>query len=199
MGLPLRKIIVATNENNVLDEFVRTGIYRVRKDAETQETSSPSMDISKASNFERFVFDLLGEDAVRTRQLFEDVEKKAGFDLSKDPAFKRVVDYAIVSGNSTHTHRVAVIRDIARRYGQVIDTHTADGIKVAREHLEPGIPMVVLETAQAVKFSETIEQALGQPCPRPADFEGIEALPRRFEVMTPDVTALKHYISEHCK
>lgn len=199
MGLPIRKLIVATNENNVLDEFFRTGIYRVRKGAETQETSSPSMDISKASNFERFVFDLLGEDAVRTRQLFEDVEKKGGFDLSKDPAFKRVVDYAIVSGNSTHTHRVAVIRDIARRYGQVIDTHTADGIKVAREHLEPGIPMVVLETAQAVKFSETIEQALGQPCPRPADFEGIEALPRRFEVMTPDVTALKYYISEHCK
>ena len=198
MGLPIRKLIVATNENNVLDTFFRTGVYRVRKSAETQETSSPSMDISKASNFERFVFDLLQQDASRTRQLFEDVEKKGGFDLSSDPAFKRIAEYGFVSGSSTHAHRLAVIRDIAGRYGQIIDPHTADGIKVAREYLEPGIPMVVLETAQPLKFSETIEQALGRPCPRPVNFEGIEALPRRFAQMKADVVALKQYISEHC-
>ena len=198
MGLPIRKLIVATNENNVLDTFFRSGVYRVCKSAETQETSSPSMDISKASNFERFVFDLLQQDAARTRQLFEDVEKKGGFDLSSDPAFKRIAEYGFVSGSSTHAHRLAVIRDIAGRYGQIIDPHTADGIKVAREYLEPGIPMVVLETAQPVKFSETIEQALGRPCPRPVNFEGIEALPRRLKEMDADVVALKHYISEHC-
>ena len=72
MGLPIRKLVLATNENDVLDEFFRTGTYRVRNGAETHETSSPSMDISKASNFERFVFDLLGRDGARVRQLFDD-------------------------------------------------------------------------------------------------------------------------------
>jgi threonine synthase len=199
MGLPIHKLIVATNENNVLDDFFRTGIYRVRKSVETQETSSPSMDISKASNFERFIFDLLGQDAAHTRQLFSDVEKKGGFDLSQDAAFKRVKEFGFVSGKSTHAHRLAVIRDVAHRYGQLIDTHTADGIKVAREYLEPGIPMVVLETAQPAKFAQTIEEALERPCPRPAGFENIESLPKRFDELPADAAAMKRYISEHCQ
>ncbi|MEP6792128.1 MAG: threonine synthase, partial [Ramlibacter sp.] len=88
MGLPIDKLVVATNENDVLDEFFRTGVYRVRGSADTHETSSPSMDISKASNFERFVFDLLGRDGARVKALFGDGLSKTGqFDLSADPAF----------------------------------------------------------------------------------------------------------------
>ncbi len=196
MGLPIRRLVVATNENRVLDEFFRTGVYRVRRSAETLETSSPSMDISKASNFERFVFDLVGGDAARVRELFAQVER-GGFDLSADPAFQRIAEYGFVSGCSSHTHRLAVIRDVAGRYGEVIDPHTADGIKVAREYLEPGVPMVVLETAQPVKFGATIEAALHRAAPRPAAFEGIEQLPKRFEVMNADVAAMKDYIARH--
>ncbi len=82
MGLPIDQLVLATNENNVLDEFFRTGTYRVRSSAETHETSSPSMDISKASNFERFVFDLLGRDAARTRELFgPTLARDGGFTL----------------------------------------------------------------------------------------------------------------------
>jgi threonine synthase len=196
MGLPIRRLVVATNENRVLDEFFRTGVYRVRRSAETLETSSPSMDISKASNFERFVFDLVGGDAARVRELFAQVER-GGFDLSADPAFQRIAEYGFVSGCSSHTHRLAVIRDVAGRYGEVIDPHTADGIKVAREYLEPGVPMVVLETAQPVKFGATIEAALHRAAPRPAAFEGIEQLPKRFDVMNADVAAMKDYIARH--
>ncbi|HET7772545.1 MAG TPA: threonine synthase [Burkholderiaceae bacterium] len=196
MGLPIRKLVVATNENRVLDEFFRTGVYRVRKSAETLETSSPSMDISKASNFERFVFDLVGGDAARVRELFAQVER-GGFDLSADPAFQRIAEYGLVSGCSSHSHRLAVIRDVAGRYGEVIDPHTADGVKVAREYLEPGVPMVVLETAQPVKFASTIEAALDRAAPRPAAFEGIEQRPKRFEVMNADVAAVKDYIARH--
>jgi threonine synthase len=76
MGLPIDKLVVATNENDVLDEFFRTGVYRVRGSADTHETSSPSMDISKASNFERFVFDLLGRDGQRTKALFSDALRR---------------------------------------------------------------------------------------------------------------------------
>ena len=199
MGLPLGKLIAATNENNVLDEFFRTGQYRVRKSAETLETTSPSMDISKASNFERFVFDLMGRDAAKTAALMQGVAKKGGFDLSATPEFAAIGQrYGFASGASNHAHRMATIRDVAGRYGVVIDPHTADGIKVAREHLRTlngkGVPMLVLETALPAKFAETIEQALNAPAPRPAGFEGLEALPKRFDVMDASVAQMKAYI-----
>lgn len=197
MGLPIRKLVVATNENDVLDEFFRTGRYRVRKSAETFHTSSPSMDISKASNFERFLFDLLGRDAQATAELLSKVEREGGFDLSGTEAFARVAQFGFVSGRSTHDDRVATIQDVATRYGVVIDTHTADGVKVAREALEPGVPMVVLETAQPAKFAETIREALHREPPRPAGFEQLESLPQRFETVPNDVARVKAYIAEH--
>ncbi|VVE26918.1 threonine synthase [Pandoraea eparura] len=197
MGLPIRKLVVATNENDVLDEFFRTGHYRVRKSAETFHTSSPSMDISKASNFERFLFDLLGRDAHATAELLAKVEREGGFDLSGTEAFARVAQFGFVSGRSTHADRVATIQDVAKRYDVVIDTHTADGVKVAREALEPGVPMVVLETAQPAKFAETIREALHREPPRPAGFEQLESLPQRFETVPNDVASVKAYIAEH--
>ena len=200
MGLPIDKLVAATNENDVLDEFFRTGVYRVRKSAETYHTSSPSMDISKASNFERFVYDLLGRDSERVRALFAKVESHGGFDLSGKPSsdgneFGKVALYGFQSGKSTHADRLATIRDVQSRYGVTIDTHTADGIKVAREHLQPGVPMIVLETALPAKFNETIREALGCDAERPAGFENIEDLPQRFEVMPADVERVKAFIA----
>jgi threonine synthase len=201
MGLPIDKLVAATNENDVLDEFFRTGVYRVRKSAETYHTSSPSMDISKASNFERFVYDLLGKDANRVRSLFAKVEKEGGFDLSGKPGsdgdeFNQVAKYGFVSGKSIHQDRIETIRDVHEKHGVIIDTHTADGVKVAREHLAPGVPMIVLETALPAKFNETIQEALGSEAKRPAGFENIESLPQRFTVMAADVTQMKKFIAE---
>ena len=201
MGLPIERLVVATNENDVLDEFFRTGVYRVRAGADTHETSSPSMDISKASNFERFVFDLLGRDGVRTQGLFDGALARAGqFDLAADPAFSRARErYGFVSGKSTHADRLATIRDVFQRHGVMIDTHTADGVKVAREHLRAGVPMIVLETALPIKFAATIEEALGRAPPRPARFEGIEQLPRRVRVLPADLAQVKRLISSECE
>jgi threonine synthase len=197
MGLPIKHLVVATNENDVLDEFFRTGTYRVRKGAETHETSSPSMDISKASNFERFVFDLLGRDAARTRELFgTEIERQGGFTLSADE-FARIAAFGFQSGKSTHADRLETIRSTWQRHGTMIDTHTADGVKVAAERAEAGVPMVVLETALPAKFAETIREALGREPERPAGLEGIEALPKRFVVMPPDAARVKAYIAEH--
>ena len=200
MGLPIAKLVVATNENDVLDEFFRTGVYQVRGAANTYETSSPSMDISKASNFERFVFDLVGRDGARTKQLFAEGVAKAGkFDLSADAAFQGAkAKYGFESGKSTHADRLATIKDTFERFGQMIDTHTADGVKVAREHLGAE-PMIVLETALPIKFAETIEEALGRLPDRPAKFDGIEDLPKRVVVMAADVDQVKAFITEHCK
>lgn len=197
MGLPIKRLVLATNENRVLDEFFRTGTYRPRASAETFETSSPSMDISKASNFERFVFDLLGRDGDRTREMFKaELEKKGFFQLS--PAeFSRIAVYGFQSGHSTHADRLETIRQTWDANGVMIDTHTADGLKVAREYLEPSVPMIVLETALPAKFAETIVEALGREPERPAALQGIEALPKRFTVMQADAAVVKRYITEN--
>jgi threonine synthase len=199
MGLPIEKLVVATNENDVLDEFFRTGIYRVRRADQTYHTSSPSMDISKASNFERFVFDLLGRDPARVLQLFRDVEEKGGFDLAASGDFARVRQFGFVSGRSSHADRVDAIRDVSARYGTTIDTHTADGLKVAREHLQAGVPMIVLETAQPIKFGETIREALSREPERPAAFAGLEALPQRFAVLPANAQRVKDFIAANTR
>lgn len=203
MGLPIDKLVVATNENDVLDEFFRTGRYQVRKAAQTFHTSSPSMDISKASNFERFVFDLIGRESDRLRALFAKVDQQGAFDLSGAPGsdgdeFRRIGEFGFVSGKSVHADRLQTIRRVAKRYGVIIDTHTADGVKVALEQRDPAVPMIVLETALPAKFNETIREALGHDAPRPPGFANIELLPQRFEVMPPDVERMKAYIAAQC-
>jgi threonine synthase len=198
MGLPIRKLVLATNENDVLDEFFRTGRYRVRSTAETHETSSPSMDISKASNFERFVFDLLGRDGARTKALFGDaIANQDGFSITAEE-HARIAGFGFVSGRSTHADRLATIRSTWREHGVLVDTHTADGLKVAQAHREPGVPMIVLETALPAKFAATIREALDIDPEPPAALRGIEALPRRFVVMPVDAAAVKRHIEQHC-
>jgi threonine synthase len=197
MGLPIARLVVATNENDVLDEFFRTGTYRVRGSAETHETSSPSMDISKASNFERFVFDLLGRDGGRTRELFgAGLQRDGAFTLS-DAEKARIAGFGFVSGRSTHADRLATIRDTDARFGVVVDTHTADGLKVAREHLNAGETMIVLETALPVKFADTIQEALGRKPALPPALADLESRPKRFTVVKADVDVVKAFIEAH--
>jgi threonine synthase len=197
MGLPIDKLVLATNENNVLDEFFRTGVYRPRKTSETYETSSPSMDISKASNFERFIFDLVGRDSEKLSALWASVDAGSSFDLSDTPFFKNIADYGFVSGSSSHADRLKTIRDCFERYGVMIDTHTADGLKLAQEHRVEGVPMIVLETALPAKFEVTIREALGREPERPAALAGIESLPQRVEVIDVDAQVVKNFIVKH--
>ena len=200
MGLPIDQLVVATNENDVLDEFFRTGIYRVRGTADTHETSSPSMDISKASNFERFVFDLLNRDAARVKDLFHDqLNQKGRFDLGQDPLFQNAQHkFGFVSGKSTHADRLKTIQAVYADNQVMIDTHTADGVKVAVPLAKPGIPMLVLETALPIKFAETLVEALGREPDRPAKFIGIESLPKKVKVMPLSVDVVKDYIAQNC-
>ncbi|MDR1848577.1 MAG: threonine synthase [Zoogloeaceae bacterium] len=198
MGLPISRLILATNENDVLDEFFRTGRYRPRSAKETFVTSSPSMDISKASNFERFIFDLTGRDANKVRDLWQQIEKKQAFDLSGTSSFKRLREFAFVSGKSLHQDRIATIRMAHERYGIVLDPHTADGLKVALEVAGDGAdtnPVIVLETAQAAKFSATLEEALGHKPSRPAELEGLETRPQKVISMAADIDAIKDFIA----
>ncbi|MGH8690620.1 MAG: threonine synthase [Burkholderiales bacterium] len=183
MGLPVKNLILASNENDVLDRFFRTGTYRVRK--KVKHTTSPSMDISKASNFERYAFELVGRDGARTKRLFSGDE----FTLSPGKEF--------VSGSSAHADRIATIRMMFRKYRAMVDPHTADGVKVGLEHREPGVALVCLETAAPAKFSATLREALGREPERPAELRDLERLPQRFELIEPDAAAVKRYIAAH--
>ncbi|MDD3380264.1 MAG: threonine synthase [Rugosibacter sp.] len=198
MGLPIKRLILATNENNVLDEFFQTGIYRPRSSAQTHITSSPSMDISKASNFERFVFDLVGRDATVVRDLWQAIDAGGAFDLNTTPFMKRLPEFGFVSGSSTHADRLATIREIWQNHQIMIDPHTADGVKVAQDHNIKDLPTIILETAQAVKFAETIREALDREPLHPAALEGIESLPQQVTTLPADTAAVKAFVAAHC-
>ncbi|MDO4231976.1 MAG: threonine synthase [Lautropia sp.] len=195
MGLPIRRLVVATNENDVLDEFFRTGRYRVRGARETHATSSPSMDISKASNFERFIFDLFNGDGARVKTLWEQLGREGEFDLSGTPEFARAAEWGFCSGSSNHADRMATIRHWHQQRGVLVDTHTADGLKVAQPYREPGVPMICLETALPAKFADSIQEAIGQRPPVPAGLEGLESLVQRYTLMPADIRQLKTYVA----
>jgi threonine synthase len=197
MGLPIRRLIVATNENDVLDEFFQSGIYRVRPGDQVQQTSSPSMDISKASNFERFVYDLIGRDGAGVKRLWQQVERNGVFDLAGSKHFARVAQFGFVSGRSTHADRLATIRNVYREHGQIIDTHTADGVKVGLDHREEGVPLICLETALPVKFAAAITEALGRAPDAPPGLGNLELLPQRFTVLDAEVETVKRFIERN--
>lgn len=198
MGLPIDKLIVATNENDVLDEFFRTGHYRVRSSAETHETSSPSMDISRASNFERFVFDLLGRDGARIADLFGTQVKQGGFSLNEDAAFADAAEkFGFLSATSSHADRVATIAECYKDLGVLMDPHTADGVKAAREWADKvDSPIVCLETALPVKFADTIKEALGTEPEVPERFREIMNADRHVVDLPNDADKVKEFILE---
>lgn len=194
MGLPIDQLVVATNENDVLDEFFNTGVYAPRGSANTYHTSSPSMDISKASNFERFVYDLVGQDSAKVRELWGAVDSGGQFDLKAQGYFDKVAGFGFVSGHSNHANRMQTIRETKQTYGVTIDTHTADGLKVALEHRNTEVAMLVLETALPAKFEDAIVEALGERPERPASLRGLEDLPQTSTVMEVSVDAIKAFI-----
>ncbi len=197
MGLPIERLILATNENNVLAEFFQTGVYRPRKSAETFETSSPSMDISKASNFERFVYHLFDGDAERVAALWREVDRGGAFDISDTAQFKAIPErFGIVAGTSTHADRLRTIRETYQRTGVLIDTHTADAVKVARELMPPQGRTLVLETALPVKFAAAVKEAVGFEPPLTEAQRQMLALPQRVLTMRPDAEAVKRFIRE---
>jgi len=197
MGLPIGQLILATNENDVLDEFFRTGAYCPRDTRHTYETSSPSMDISKASNFERFMFDLVGRDGAKVREFWSRVDQGGSFDIKGTAYWDALPGFDFNSGKSTHQDRLKTIREVWEEYGVMIDTHTADGVKVGLEQRRPNLPLVCMETALPAKFAETIQEALDREPERPASMVGIEKLPQRCVEMDADVAKLKAFITAH--
>lgn len=196
MGLPVHLLVLATNENNVLDEFFRTGMYTPRSRENTLATSSPSMDISKASNLERFVFMLLGSDPAAFAEAWAQLDASGSVDLTAHVQ-RLASEFGIVSGMSTHEDRLAAIRATHEKSGVIIDPHTADGVTVARGWHEPGVPMLVLETAKPQKFADTVRAALGFEAEVSPELADLLSRPQRTVDMPADARELRAYIEHY--
>lgn len=193
MGLPLRRLIVATNENTVLDRFFKQGLYQKTT---VKVTSSPSMDISKASNLERFFFDLADRKASTLSEWMHTFEGKHSIDLGETLRDK-AKDYGFYSGSSTHDQRALEIKRIYDTSNRVIDPHTAAAVKVAKDYQIDTVPMICMETAKPCKFENTIKQSLGFIPARPKGYENIENAKQRFYQVDDNTQALKDFIRQH--
>ena len=204
MGLPIENLMLATNENNVSSSFLKPVFIGREIPDETVDTSSPSMDISKASNFERFVFDLVGRDAEMVKKLYSQIKTQGYFDLKNTPFWndhpydEGVSKFGIIAGESNHTQRLAMIKAVKKNSGIIIDPHTADAFSVGLRLRNLATPLIVLETAQPTKFDKTINEALGFTADRHIDFNGLEEKAQRFQVIPVDTEGLKKMIAFHC-
>lgn len=194
MGLPIKQLIVATNENDVLNDFFTTAHYKVRPAHSVHKTSSPSMDIGKASNFERYIYNLLGNDASKVVKLWEELAEDGVFDLSGEA--DKIKNSGFISGKSTHANRLATIKACYTENQSLIDPHTADGVFVAK-NIDTTDTLVCLETALPAKFEETMEEALGFIPTRPSGYEAIENKPKKVLKVDNQVEEVKGIIEQY--
>ena len=161
MGLRMR-IVVASNENDVLHQFFKSGVYRVREGDEVKATYSPSMDIASASNFERFMFDRVDRDPKQLKKLWNDIASTRQFHFGQSVG-QTCSNMFISSGTATDDEVIETIRMVFNRYGIIVDPHTAVAMKVGFDQYSGnGLgPMLFAETAQPWKFEEAIEKAIG--------------------------------------
>ncbi len=192
MGLPIRRLILATNENDILDRFVSHGDYSI---SGVVETLAPSMDIQLASNFERYLFYLFEEDASRV------CEAMAGFASSGKLAFssaeQALVAKDFLSGSANRAETLTTIREFHEATGYILDPHTAIGVKVGREKSGGEYPLISLATAHPAKFGDAVQEAIGKAPPLPEVFRDIDKKDRRCEIIDADTAKVKDYLIRH--
>ncbi|MGA1932134.1 threonine synthase [Arcobacter sp. YIC-464] len=179
MGVPIKKLLVASNENNILTEWINTGIYDIR-DKELKLTKSPAMDILKSSNIERVIFSLFG--AKRTKELLDDLNEKKIFEMSKDETAKLQEYFSAV--NSDDKYGSKIIKSFLDD-GYLMDPHTATCIKAYEELREEKIPTVIYSTAEWTKFSPTVLNALKQDDVKYNDKEALEEISSKYKAVLP--------------
>jgi threonine synthase len=190
MGLPVRKLHVAANMNDILDRALKTGIYEVR---EVHASSSPSMDIQVSSNFERLLFEASGRDAALVRGLMDSLKQSGRFVLPESVLTAIRGDFE--SGRADEDETAAAIRTAWRETGDLIDPHTAVAIAVAdRDTTELHVPNIVLSTAHPAKFPDAVEAACGMRPALPMYLEGLMTKPEHITVMKNDQTDIERFV-----
>lgn len=190
MGLPIDRLVIATNVNDILARTMATGSYDLR---EVVATSSPSMDIQVASNFERLLFDVYGRDGGAVRQLMASLAQSRQFALSEHALSGMRAVFSADRADEEET--AATIRTMLRETGHFIDPHTAVGVAVAeKENRDPSVPMVVLGTAHPAKFPDAVEAACGVRPALPQWLAGLDQRPERVTTLPVDPRAVERHI-----
>jgi threonine synthase len=187
----IRKLILATNENNLLTRFVTQGDYSVSK---VVATSSPSMDIQIASNFERYLYYLYDGDPDRTRKDFEQFSQSGKLHFDKSLLRTIQQDFASKSVNEKET--LGTIRTFYEEHDYLLDPHTAVGVNAAQA-CTADVPVVCLATAHPAKFGEAVIKATGKAPELPPGLQGLEDKESRCEVLNPDVRGVQDYVARH--
>jgi len=189
MGLPIAKLLLATNENNILTRFVNRGDYSLTG---VVATVSPSMDIQVASNFERYLFHLFGEDPARVRAAFAELKEKGRITFDNDEMAQVRRDFCSASVDQKQT--LNTIGSFYRETGYLLDPHTAVGVCAALEQFPDDALRVCLATAHPAKFSDAVEKAIGASAPVPPSVAALEGKPTRCKVMDADLAAVREFI-----
>jgi threonine synthase len=187
----IRQLVLATNENDILSRFIDSGVYSL---GEVKITSSPSMDIQAASNFERYLYYLVDSDAVRTRELMEEFSLHGKIDLS---GYQDQIRRDFVASSVSETSVVETIASFYEKHNYVLDPHTAVGVKAAQLHKTVGVPMVCLATAHPAKFGTVVEEAIGTPPHIPESLVGITDKSSRCELMDADTKKIQEFVTKN--
>ena len=190
LGLPIDRLVIATNVNDILARTLATGTYELR---DVVPTTSPSMDIQVSSNFERLLFDAYHRDAGAVRALMGSLAQSRRFTLSA-PALSQI--RALFTADRADEEEVAAtMRTVKRETGNFVDPHTAVGIAVAeKETRDPAVPMVVLATAHAAKFPDAVEAACGVRPALPEWLSDLNHRPERVTALPVDQSAVEHFV-----
>ena len=188
----IRHLVLATNENDLLTRFVAKGEYSLGK---VVQTYSPSMDIQVASNFERYLYFLYGEDAVRTKEAMQNFAQTGRLLFAE--AEKKEIRETFKATSVSQQQTLATIRDFYRENGYVLDPHTAVGVRAGLDHLDREVPMICLATAHPAKFGNAVQEAIGIPPEMPASLAGLEKKPTRCEVLDADAGQIKAFIEKN--
>lgn len=192
MGLPVGRLVLATNENDILARFFNSGTYSLDT---VQVTISPSMDIQVASNFERYLYYRVGEDPVRLKNLMRSFDGNGR--LTIEPLREGIVDDLFIADSGNNETTLAMIRKFYDEYGYLLDPHTAVGVYVGSQYLDDNEPMICLATAHPAKFSKAIMDATGRDLAQHPVIDGLKDLPTHCDVLSASASAVRKYLESH--
>jgi threonine synthase len=194
MGLPTTRLILATNENDILARFFNTGVYAK---GHVVPTVNPSMDIQVASNFERWLYYKVGQDPTAVTRLMTQFAQTGRMEIPRDA--KGRVDLEIVAGSSDTKHTLATIRGYHEKFAYLLDPHSAAGVFVADQYNELEEPIICLATAHPAKFADAIEDATDEDLAHHPMLDALENAPTRCEVVENDVNVIKSYLAARAR
>ena len=194
MGLPIERLVIATNDNDILTRTLETGAYEMRGVA---QTTSPSMDIQISSNFERLLFEVHGRDAGAIRGLMDSLKQSGGFTIADQPL--AAIRAGFSAGRSTVAETADMIRNVLESDGYLLDPHSAIGVKVARANADATTPMVVLATAHPAKFPDAVKAACGVEPQLPNWLSDLHGRKEKFTVLHNDLKMVEDYVKQHSR